>query len=239
MKKYLLLLIAVLTMTFVGCDHEDEEFVPNYVTFESTTGDFGVDIEGSATYDVTVYAANTIGQDRTIDIMVDTSSTIEAAGYSVPATVTIPANSNEAMFTLEVSEMDFGANGETLVLQLQPQAGLSVGSPMTLTVTPLCPFPETSLDIVFDDWASETTWEIEDSEGNVLFTGGGYGDGLGTANRMLCLEAGDYTFNIYDSYGDGLTSPETGSVTISYDGEELVSFDGDYAEGTSVDFTIE
>jgi len=239
MKKYLLLFIAAISLTFVGCNYEDDFSAPNYVTFEDSSSSVGVDLGSSATFDVTVYAGNTVGSDRTIGVMVGESSTLDAAAYTVPATVTIPANSNEGTLSIDVADMNLGPDGETLVLQLQPEAGLSVGDDMTVTVNQICPYPETKLEIVFDDWASETSWEIMDSEGNVVFSGGGYADGDAMLTRMLCLDTGDYTFSITDSFEDGITAPEVGQVTISYNDVELVSFDGDFGAGTSADFTLE
>ncbi|MGW1454979.1 hypothetical protein ACWBC2_08280 [Salegentibacter agarivorans] len=239
MKKYLLLFIAAISLTFVGCNYEDDFNAPNYVTFEDSSSSVGVDLGSSATFDVTVYAGNTVGSDRTIGVMVAEASTLDAAAYTVPGTVTIPANSNEGTLSIEASDLNLGPNGETLILELQPEAGLSVGDPMTITVNQICPYPETKLEIVFDDWASETAWEVMDAEGVVVFSGSGYADGTPMLNRNLCLDTGDYTFSITDAYGDGLTAPEVGSVTLTYNDAELVSFDGDFGEGTSVDFTIE
>ena len=240
MKNILKLFIALITIgSFVACNFDDDFTSPNYVSFESGSAAVGVDIGATVTYDVAVYTGNVTGSDRTFDVMVSEASTLDAEAYSVPATVTIPANSNEGVLSVDVSDMDLGPNGETLILELQPELDLSVGAPITITVTQICPYPETRLDITFDDWASETSWNVTDAEGNVLFEGSGYSDGDATFGRVLCLDAGDYTFSITDSFGDGLTSPDLGGVSITYEGVEIVGFDGDFGEGTSVDFTLD
>ncbi|WP_324720943.1 hypothetical protein [Salinimicrobium sp. HB62] len=241
MKKYLLLLVATFSMSmFVGCDFDEDLEPLSYATFERGPLSVGVDIDGSRTYDVTVFTGNVVGSDRTIDVTVDASSTLDAAAYSVPATVTIPANSNEGTLTIDVSDVNIGATGETLVLNLVPTSELSVGSGITLNVRTVCPegTTEVMLSFIFDGYASETTWEITDADGTVVYEGGGFADGDETFMMPVCLSSGDYTFTIYDVYGDGLSYPEAGSVTLSANGTELGSIEGDFGFDDSFDFTI-
>lgn len=57
-----------------------------------------------------------------------------------------------------------------------------------------------------DDYGTETTWEITNGNGTILYSGGPYPDvSLGaTYNIPICLGGGCYTLTLYDSYGDGL-----------------------------------
>ena len=48
-------------------------------------------------------------------------------------------------------------------------------------------------------WSSEISWTITNAAGDSL-TGGSYADAIG---GNVVLPAGDYTFNGFDSYGDG------------------------------------
>lgn len=59
--------------------------------------------------------------------------------------------------------------------------------------------------LTLDDYGSEVTWELRQLS-QVLYTGGPYQDDLDGTEVVLewCLEAGCYTFEISDSYGDGL-----------------------------------
>lgn len=242
MKKYLLLLVATFSMSlFVGCDYDTDLEPLNYATFERGPLSVGVDIDGSRTYDVTVYTGNVVGNDRTIDVTVGAASTLDAGAYTVPATVTIPANTNEGTLSIEVSDVNIGATGETLILNLVPTEELSVGSGLTLNVRTVCPegTSEVRLSFIFDGYASETTWEITDAAGTVVYEGGGFADGDETFMMPVCLSPGDYTFTIYDSYGDGLSYPEDGSVTLTTGGEELGSVEGNFGDSGSFDFTIE
>lgn len=64
---------------------------------------------------------------------------------------------------------------------------------------------EVSIIVKTDYYGSETTWNIKDENGNVLISGGPYQDD--SSNRFtenICLPDGCYTFNIHDTYGDGI-----------------------------------
>lgn len=66
---------------------------------------------------------------------------------------------------------------------------------------------EVVLTINTDCYGSETSWDIvSDATGSIIFSGGPYPDVTGgeVINEVLCMESGCYTFNIYDSYGDGM-----------------------------------
>jgi PKD repeat protein len=63
---------------------------------------------------------------------------------------------------------------------------------------------ELFLEINTDDYPSETTWTIEDDQGNLIQSGGGYGVANDYYSHNICLDSGCYSFTIYDSYGDGI-----------------------------------
>jgi lysyl endopeptidase len=70
-----------------------------------------------------------------------------------------------------------------------------------------------------DYYASETTWELRNQAGDILYAGGGYSDGSTTTvvSETFCLPAGCYTFKLMDEFGDGLTSNNypSGSYSIT------------------------
>lgn len=74
-----------------------------------------------------------------------------------------------------------------------------------------------SVIIVPDDFGSETTWEITNSSGVAVGSGGPYTDGSTntiTVNVNL-VESECYTFTIFDSYGDGIDGDwGSGSYTV-------------------------
>jgi hypothetical protein len=68
------------------------------------------------------------------------------------------------------------------------------------------------VDLMTDCWPEETTWNITDALGNVVYSSMAYGDG-GVDNQqnpifdnvnIVLPEIGCYFFNIYDAYGDGM-----------------------------------
>lgn len=242
MVKILKLYFSILLVAtvLVSCDFDDSIENPNYVSFEENSAAVGVDVGGSSTYDVKVYAANVTGSDRQVGVVVDASSTLAASAYTVPASVTIPAGSNEAVLSVEVSDVDLGLTGKSLVLNLEETADLYSGDGLAISVNRTCVGKEFVIDFAFDGYASETSWSITDSDGNVLVNvpRGTYADGTASVSRSLCLPQGDYTFTVADSFGDGLTYPNLGSITISYAGTLLTTIDGNYGDGTSVDVSF-
>ncbi len=95
------------------------------------------------------------------------------------------------------------------------------------TGTPSC--EATTLTINFDNYPEETSFDIKDANGIVVFSGGTYGsEGDGsTLNIPMCLDAGCYTITIYDSYGDGICCGYgNGSYTYTKDSDSSVLASG-------------
>jgi len=78
----------------------------------------------------------------------------------------------------------------------------------TVSVTAGAPCTQNEVTMVlnFDNYASETSWDLRNLNGAVVASGSGYTFGQnGTSlTQTFCLPTGCYTFNIYDSYGDGI-----------------------------------
>ncbi len=126
---------------FVGCDSDDEFTPPNYASFQSLTMNLSVGKNSQASYDITVYTADIKGSERNIPINVGGTSTLNAESYTVPETVTIPANSNEGSFTVDLEDNNLSDNGGKLILSLGTTDDTKlVGAPITLNVSKLCPF---------------------------------------------------------------------------------------------------
>lgn len=237
MKKYLIiLLVAISTSFFVGCDSDDEFTPPNYVTFASEEMTFTVDQNSSGSFDVTVFTANKVGSDRTFSINVNESSTINEGDFSVPGTVTVPANSNEATFTVEVTDNTIADEGESLDLSLSGEQGLFTGEPLEINVLKRCEFESlapgyTVTTTAFGSEAPEFETTLND-EGDMVFTSDNlWGDFVAWAAGDSSL-AGAYPFpatitmdadnNLditseadYMLGGDGSYNPCTGSFSMS------------------------
>lgn len=233
--KYLFLFVATVFLL-----NSCEEGVPStseldYVTFENDAFDLGVDIDGTNDHEITVYTTQVVGTDRTFNIMVDMdATTADAAAYSVPATVVVPANTNMGVFTVTLNDVNIGGDGKQLVLDLDIDAGVFKGEEATIFITRNCYENKVEIKLTFDDWAEECSWELLDDADGVIASGSGYENGAEGHNEKLCLFDGNYTFKIYDVYGDGGTS-----VSIVNNGVEIASAGGgDYEFEHTIDLVI-
>ena len=89
-----------------------------------------------------------------------------------------------------------------------------------------------AIDILTDDWGSETSWQITDIiTGDVLCSGGDY-DNNTLYHEYCCLGRFNCVdFTIYDAYGDGINPP--GGFTIRHDGFMIYDCMGDGWSGSS------
>ena len=164
MTKYLRFFIAIVSMSaFVACSNDDDFTPPNYVTFGDVTvlsDEMTVSVEeqASETIELPVYTSTEAGSARTFDVVVDESSTLDPSAYSIPETVTVPANSNEAMVTVEITGSGINNEGDVLVLRLQEEPNLFVGDPLTINLIKVCPYDASP-------WIG--TYDVEEA-----FTGG-------------------------------------------------------------------
>ena len=60
-----------------------------------------------------------------------------------------------------------------------------------------------TLNLLTDDYGSETSWELADMSGTILFEGDGYQNAT-LYTFPWCIAEGCYNFTIYDSFGDGI-----------------------------------
>jgi len=87
------------------------------------------------------------------------------------------------------------------------------------------------LEINTDGWGEEVSWEIQNSSGQVLESGGNYADNS-TINLDFFVDPDCNTFYLYDSYGDG-----GGAVSLEdSEGNQLFYTSGNYGSGTSQKF---
>ncbi|PHS09784.1 MAG: hypothetical protein COA88_04225 [Kordia sp.] len=65
---------------------------------------------------------------------------------------------------------------------------------------------DVSLDLKFDNYPEETSWEIKDDTGAIVTSGGTYGNQADGSLLTIeeCLPIGCYSLTVKDSYGDGM-----------------------------------
>ena len=92
-------------------------------------------------------------------------------------------------------------------------------------LTPMCLNTDIAVDvtIVTDTWGSETSWELITTEGLILAESalGAYDASTLYITNVCSQEGSLLTFNLYDSYGDGITSTEGFNIEVC--GNEVVS----------------
>ncbi len=80
------------------------------------------------------------------------------------------------------------------------------------------PCTPTLININLDQYPEETTWDIQDTLGNVIISGGPYNNVPNYEPQFIvnCLPPGELSFTIYDLYGDGLEGSIWGGQDGSY-----------------------
>lgn len=263
-KNLYKILFSALFIFFISCDRDDATAadLSDFVGFELPKT-YDLEKDATVTIPVTVHASNAHSQDRTFQIAVDpTVTTLSSSLYTLPSTVTIPANSMSGVINLTVTATDLGlSTGKKIKIYFPQQSGLNQSTShtqpnaagefqvlsrgITLTLIEECLFTKVRLNILFDGYPDETSWELYDSSNN-LIESGGYGPSgnvvgySGTSfTTFLCLPTGSYTFIIYDTWGDGLSFPNDGSYSLSLlDGTVLLSGGGNFGSFSVHPFTI-
>lgn len=239
MKKLFYSIFGVIaSLMLFGCANSLELEKLSYVTFESTTYNFGVDIGGTNTRGIKIYTADVINSNRTFTVnVVSAGTTADPASYVIPPSVSIPAGSNEGTIEVTVSDINISSSGETIELAFNDEVGLFSSQNMILTVNQICPLNELKLEITFDDYPEETTWEMYDSSGNLIASGGSY-NGMTSFETNWCLPDGDYQFVIYDAYADGICcNYGNGSYALSANGA-LIFQGGTFGASQTVNFSL-
>ncbi|MBL4642189.1 MAG: hypothetical protein JKY44_01220 [Flavobacteriaceae bacterium] len=239
MKKLSFLLLMTLSLfVFSGCEDSESTSDLNYVSFENSTFSFGVEQDGSSTSSVTFYSTQTSSSARTFEISVDAASTADAASYTVPTSITIPANSNTGTFDVTISDTNISEDGETLILNFSAKSGLITGASITLNIKRVCPLNNLVLSITFDSYPDEVYWVLKDGTGAIIEESsaagwGAYTGMTGGITKEFCLANGDYSFTIQDAYADG-----GGAVSLKVGDTYILDSDGAYGAGLTVNFTL-
>lgn len=111
--------------------------------------------------------------------------------------------------------------------------------------TELLEFVENGEDITLtlqlDNYPSETSWNLTDENGAIVYSGGPYSNAGELIVETWCLPAdGCYTFEILDSYGDGICCGAfsgNGNYNVAYaSGVQAISSNGQFGGAESNDF---
>ncbi|MFB9054438.1 hypothetical protein ACFFVB_15220 [Formosa undariae] len=245
MKKIAHIFLILFSSTLLlNCEEDQFESSLDYVSFSDVTYNSSVDPSSTASKDITVYSTSISSTDRVFDIVVDLDETTgDVNSYEVPTSVTIPANSNKGVFTINLADVNLDCFNY-VGLKLMPYEGVNPGNTSILTYyqkpSDTCELEVSgTLDFTFDSYASEISYEILDVEGNVVTSGPSEAFADGTASSSIPVTLCDgrcYSLVVYDVYGDGLATP--GEFSLTLNGKEYASGGGDFGDSTSTSFQV-
>lgn len=120
------------------------------------------------------------------------------------------------------------------------QGDIAVDNVSLTTAAPAPACTNVNINITFDNYPEETSWEILNSSNQVVYSGGTYGSQADGSSLTItkCLDAGCYTFKIKDAYGDGMCcSYGNGSYTVTSNGTTFAS-GGTFGASQSTNFCV-
>lgn len=111
---------------------------------------------------------------------------------------------------------------------LNVDEGFGTTTPSTITIT-----------FDGDEYAAgdNTRWELRDAAGNLIASDSTTSDTVEVTNVSV-TDLGDYTFTVFDDFGDGLGRTSAASYTIEIDGVEVLNSGANPNFGTSVTETF-
>lgn len=114
---------------------------------------------------------------------------------------------------------------------LDTDEGYSETAPSTITI-----------EFDADQFAEidNTRWELRDPDGNLIVSDDTISDNVVEITNVGVTGLGDYTFTIFDDFGDGLAGGNTAGYTISIDGVVVVDSgpNPNFGTGTTETFTV-
>ncbi|PLX11206.1 MAG: hypothetical protein C0594_03935, partial [Marinilabiliales bacterium] len=107
------------------------------------------------------------------------ATTLTQGNHTIVYTISMPNGGPDSDISNNTIELDYTANNGQIII----------------------------FDLTTDQYGSETSWNLTDSLGTVLYSAGPYSDGS-EQNYVyeFCLPIGCYTLTINDTYGDGICS---------------------------------
>jgi hypothetical protein len=236
MKKYFKLILLILLLGLYSCS-DLEINKEDFASFESTDFSFGVPRDGESTNEIKVYTNSIFNSNRIFNIsVVNEESDLDPDAYTLPSTVVITSGTNVGKLPITIKDLNIGEE-KFLVLKLESNDGAFTGKNITLSIFRVCDKNELTIDLVFDDYPEETSWEILNASSNVVASSDAY-DGEISASENLCLPDGDYTFVIYDFYEDGFCCDYgDGSYTL-ISNEAVIRTGGEFGASEQTLFSL-
>jgi len=137
-----------------------------------------------------------------------------------------------------------GAN--TIAVTVLSPNGATDENAMNNSVSITCnavvgPSISVTIDITFDNYSEETSWEIQQNGTVITSSNGLYPAGETSISESVCLAAGCYDFIIYDDYGDGICCSlifGNGSYSVSDEAGASLASGGTFADSETTNFCL-
>lgn len=233
-KIYLLAFLVSIGLVFNSCDVNTEEYSAVSPVDSFVTSSTSVVVDSDAvSLEVVVATSEAYTADRSIPIEISDASTGSGLDYNFSGSVDIVAGALTGSTTLKFNFDPIPADiTKDLVLRL-----VSTSEEITISYTKICQSNDVELTIIFDNFPGETSWDITDSSSSVVESGVGASTPF---NGTFTLPDGDYTFTIYDSFGDGICcSWGNGSFELTKPAcSETLGLGGTFASSDSVTFSL-
>jgi hypothetical protein len=209
MKKITyILLMALPLFVFNSCSKNVNETKDiNYVSFEKLSYNFNVMPDTTMKYNINFYTTQISGSDRTFNIAVDDQSTSDPTSYSVPTSVTVPANSNHGVLAIGLLDKNISASGNTLILKFAQKDGLFTGHSTAISINEFCPLNNNPGDFA-------GTWSANDFGYTENVTMTVNGDSLTVSGLSVGM--------ITDWWGETITSGGTFSMKVTDNSEVFI-----------------
>lgn len=227
-NKIFYFLTFILLTTLTGCEENAEPTGIAFVTFEETSKSYVLDKGTTLNTDYKVYTATKVSSDTSFNITV--TGSVSSSNYSIPATVTIPANSNEGTISISISENGFNTTtGETLTLALSSN-GYYSGEAMEIVVNVFCPSDIAGSYVYSDGSMLPVTITAGIGVNNFVVSR----DNAYTTAYSIDINDQCGSISITGGYLDRLGYTSSGSGTVMANGDIVLTMtaDGLYADRT-------
>ncbi len=211
---YKLIAVIFLVGTFTSCEED-------LIIFDADNGQTALSFSRAnneatlcnPTVTIVVESTTRSSSDRTYMIELDESTTALENQYSLASsTVTIAAGEfvGTTSVTVDFDEVDIEGDdvNRNIVYNLIIPDGevLNTRGQLVVNYKSACVLNEVKIDITFDSYPQETAWQIRDSGNNIVAGDMEFGNHAGSDSfsTNICLPDGDYTYIIFDSFGDGI-----------------------------------
>ena len=239
----------------INCEETDQTIDPPATAVGFRYANPVVEVsEENPSYELEAATTTPLDMDLTLNFEVNNNfeqeNTSDDADYTTNGSITIPAGQLTGSTTIDFNYEELNL-GETKQIVFSIVDTLSIpytinNTKMTTVVeyAPECVFNLVTLDFVFDDYASETYWQLYRTDGGsatlIRETAVGDYDGETEAQEIFCIESGEYALAVYDDYGDGFCCDYgEGSFSVTLPDGSVVQGDANFGANTTLEFTVE